>query len=56
MEEEIEALKQNETWELVPRPTEVNPMSCKWVYKIKSKSNGAIERSEALIVARGFSH
>lgn len=31
MGEEIKALQQNETWELVHRPTEVTPVSCKWV-------------------------
>lgn len=36
MEEEIQALKQNETWDLVPRPKEVRPISCKWVYKLKT--------------------
>ena len=37
MEEEIQALHQNETWELVPKPREVQPISCKWVYKVKTR-------------------
>lgn len=36
MEEEIPALELNQTWELVPKPRDVKPISCKWVYKIKS--------------------
>lgn len=28
MEEEIEALKKNETWELVPKPKDVRPITC----------------------------
>ncbi|CAL2236842.1 unnamed protein product [Prunus armeniaca] len=35
MGEEITALEQNQTWDLVPKPRDVKPISCKWVYKIK---------------------
>ncbi|XP_077252494.1 putative mitochondrial protein AtMg00820 [Tasmannia lanceolata] len=51
MVEEIVALKQNETWDLVPRPSGVKPISCKWVYKIKTKANGDLERYKARLVA-----
>lgn len=43
MEEEITALEQNQTWELVPRPKDVKPISCKWVYKIKLHPDGSIK-------------
>lgn len=55
MEEEMAALIRNRTWELVPKPTGVKPISCKWVYKVKRKVNGSIERFKARLVARGFS-
>lgn len=35
MEEEITALKKNETWDRVPLPGCVELISCKWAYKIK---------------------
>ncbi|KAL6311801.1 hypothetical protein AAG906_020910 [Vitis piasezkii] len=38
MKEEIAALKRNQTWELVPKPRDVEPISCKWVYKIKRRT------------------
>lgn len=55
MDEEIAALRENQTWELVPKPKDVKPISCKWVYKIKRRSDGSIERHKPRLVARGFS-
>ena len=55
MKEEIAALMQNQTWELVPKPIGMKPISCKWVYKIKWCTDGSIERYKARLVARGFS-
>ncbi|CAN1849719.1 Retrovirus-related Pol polyprotein from transposon TNT 1-94 [Linum perenne] len=55
MKEEIDALDYNETWDLVPKPEGVKPISCKWVYKVKSRPDGSIERYKARLVARGFS-
>ena len=36
MKEEISALEKNQTWELVPKPKEVKPISYKWVYRVKT--------------------
>ncbi|GMI77806.1 hypothetical protein HRI_001449800 [Hibiscus trionum] len=55
MEEEIEALNNNQTWDLVPKPKDVMPISCKWVYKVKTRPDNSIERYKARLVARGFS-
>lgn len=55
MEEEIKALNENQTWDLVPRPQDVKPISCKWVYKVKTRPDGTIERYKARLVARSFS-
>lgn len=54
MEEEISALKQNETWDLVPRTKDRKPISCKckWLYK---GADGSVERYKARLLARGFS-
>ncbi|OIB81844.1 hypothetical protein A7L08_18110 [Acinetobacter baumannii] len=39
--------------DLVPLPAGVKPISCKWVYKVKRRSDGSVER--ARLVARAFS-
>ncbi|KAK9064691.1 hypothetical protein SSX86_016073 [Deinandra increscens subsp. villosa] len=55
MNEEIEALHRNNTWELVPLPPNRKTIGCKWIYKLKYKSTGEIDRHKARLVAKGFS-
>ncbi|GKC38583.1 retrovirus-related pol polyprotein from transposon TNT 1-94 [Tanacetum coccineum] len=40
MEEEISSLKKNQTWELVDQPPGQKLVSCKWLYKIKERTEG----------------
>jgi histone deacetylase 1/2 len=39
---------------LVSPPTHANIVGCRWIYKIKRKADGAIERYKARLVAKGF--
>lgn len=55
MKEEMDALTRNETWALVPKLDDVKPITCKWVYKLKQRVDGSVERFKARLVARGFS-
>lgn len=41
------ALLKNKTWHLVPPPKGRNIVGCKWVYKIKRKADGSIDRYKA---------
>ena len=54
MAEEIAALERTGTWDLVSLPPGVRPITCKWVYKVKTRSDGSLERHKARLVARGF--
>ncbi|KAL5834317.1 hypothetical protein ACOSQ3_013892 [Xanthoceras sorbifolium] len=54
MNTELEALQLNKTWSLVPLPIGHKPIGCKWVYKIKYKYDGTIERYKACLVAKGY--
>jgi hypothetical protein len=54
MVEEITALERTSTWELVPCPPRVRPITCKWVYKVKIRSDSSLERYKAQLVACGF--
>ncbi|RVW36141.1 Retrovirus-related Pol polyprotein from transposon RE1 [Vitis vinifera] len=52
--EEIRALEKNGTWEVMNLPRGKKPMDCKWVFTVKYKANGTVERYKARLVAKGF--
>jgi hypothetical protein len=55
MKDEYDALIQNNTWQLVPRPSNTNIVSGKWVFRHKFNSNGSLARYKARWVCRGYS-
>ena len=55
MDEEMDALDLNETWDLVPFLEGKNVIGCnKWVYKVKYNSHGTISKYKARLVAKGY--
>jgi hypothetical protein len=55
MDEEMESLDKNETWDLVDLPTGRNIISSKWVFKKKLNAEGKVEKYKAQLVAKGYS-
>lgn len=50
----MEALEKNKTWELMKLPAGKKPVGCKWIYTVKYKADGWIERYKARLVAKGY--
>lgn len=54
MMKEIKALEENKTWTITKLPPGKKSIESKWVYKIKYKPNGELERYKACLVAKGY--
>jgi hypothetical protein len=54
MKSELDALAKTGTWKIVDLPPNVKPIGSKWVYKVKLKADGSIERYKARLVAKGY--
>eukprot|EP00253_Pinus_taeda_P002071 PITA_02071 len=55
MEEELDSLAKNNTWDLSELPEGRSVVGCKWVFKLKWKVDGSIERYKVRLVAKGYS-
>ena len=54
MDSKFQSLLRQNTWTLVPPPTDKNIVTCKWVFKLKRHNDGTIARYKAQLVARGY--
>jgi hypothetical protein len=54
MEQQLKAVEQNRTWELVPLPAGHRPITLKWVLKLKKDELGAVTKHKARLVARSL--
>jgi len=54
IEEEKASLEEKHTWDIVPIPKEVKPITSKFVFKRKYGPDGTVNRHKARLVARGF--
>ena len=54
MIEEIKALEANNTWSLVSLPIDKHCIGCKWVYNLKYKPNGTMDKYKARLVAKSY--
>ena len=54
MKDEVKALQDNETWNLVRPPTDRDVIPGNWVYKVKLGPSGQVDKYKARYVAKGF--
>ena len=54
MNEEMKSLQKNSTWKVVELPEGKKPVGCMWVFTVKYKADGTIERFKARLVAKGY--
>ena len=52
--DEIDSIMANQTWELVNLSPRSKPIGCKWVFQRKYHTNGMIQTFKAILVAKGF--
>ena len=55
MSDELDSIKANNTYTLVPLPAGRKAIGCKWVYKVKRHADGSVDRYKARLVAKGYS-
>src|SRR5262249_9217324 len=54
MLEEINALDENHTWNLVDLPKGQKAVGCKWVFAVKVNPDGSVARLKAKLVVKGY--
>ena len=54
MDEQIEYIEKNQTWEQVDVPKDKDVINVKWIYKTKKDADGNVQKNKARMVARGF--
>jgi len=51
---EMNALEKNETWEITTLPLGKQSVGCKWIFTVKYRDDGKIDRFKARLVVKGF--
>ncbi|RVW49546.1 Retrovirus-related Pol polyprotein from transposon TNT 1-94 [Vitis vinifera] len=54
IDEEVQALEKNGMWEITDLPRGKKPVGCKWIFTVKYKADGNVDRYKARLVAKGF--
>ena len=54
MNQEIDAIERNKTWELTDLPKDKTVLSVKWVYKTKLDSKGKVDKNKARLLVKGY--
>ena len=48
-------MKKNETWNLIEPPANTKVIGCKWIFKLKTNTEGIVTKHKTRLVAQGFS-
>ena len=54
MNDEIDQIEKDQTWELVPRTKGMNVIGTKWIFKNKFNEHGHVTRNKARLVCKGY--
>jgi len=54
VQDEMDSIMENNTWVLVDLPPGCRPITSKWIFKMKKRVHGTIERSKSRLVIRDF--
>ena len=54
MQEEIQALETNNTWEVTSLPSGKTPIGCQWIFKTKLNPDGYVHHYKARFLAKGY--
>jgi hypothetical protein len=54
MNDELDQIEKNQTWDLVPRPKDKNVIGTKWVFRNKQNENGQVVRNKEILVCKGY--
>ena len=52
--DEMDSMARNKVWELIDLPPGRKSIGNKWVFKIKHRADGSIDKFKARLVAKGF--
>jgi len=55
MDDELKSLKENDVWDVIPKPVERKIVASRWVFKAKGNAQGEVEQYKARLVAKGYS-
>lgn len=54
MDQEMQAIERNDTWELTMLPSGEKTIGVKWVFKTKFNENEDVDKYKARLVAKGY--
>ena len=54
MRDELDSMAKNDVWELVDLPPGCKAIGNKWVFKVKRRTDGSLDKFKARLVAKGY--